>query len=138
MCVSLSQNDAIAQDEPSSSGAHAQSAWSANRSERPQLDTCVHVGVKLPVARGHHDPRHHDCWSVSSVIAPLLIDWAGGAGIAPFKGFLEEREERMKASTAKFGPFELYYGNRDPTEYAYGPELAEASRLRCRSDRHSW
>ena len=44
----------------------------------------------------------------------------GGAGIAPFKGFIEEREEQMtRYPAAKFGPFELYYGNRDPTEYAY-------------------
>jgi sulfite reductase alpha subunit-like flavoprotein len=56
---------------------------------------------------------------LSSVTHPLT----GGAGIAPFKAFVEERQERMKGSTAKFGPFELFYGNRDPTEYAYGHDL---------------
>jgi hypothetical protein len=39
---------------------------------------------------------------------------------------VQEREERMK-NGGSFGPFELYYGNRDPTEYAHGPEFDEVS-----------
>ena len=35
------------------------------------------------------------------------------------KAFIEERYELMKRGVSGFGPLELYYGMREPTEYAY-------------------
>ncbi len=63
----------------------------------------------------------------NSPLAPI-IGIAGGTGVAPFMAFIEEREEMRSHGMNKFGPFELYYGVRDPTEFAYGPEILKVER----------
>jgi sulfite reductase alpha subunit-like flavoprotein len=47
-----------------------------------------------------------------------VIMVAGGVGIGPMKGFIDEREVLMKCGKTG-GPLELYFGNRNPSEYAY-------------------
>ena len=62
-----------------------------------------------------------------------LICIAGGTGIAPFKAFMEERDFLLRESQGTrtrqdWGPFELYYGMRDPTEFAYREEVEQVRR----------
>lgn len=49
----------------------------------------------------------------------------GGTGIAPIRGFMEEREHLIRQGK-KVGPALLYYGIRDKTEYMYKDEIADA------------
>lgn len=50
---------------------------------------------------------------------------AGGTGIAPFRGFMEERELLIQQGK-KVGPALLFYGIRDGTEYMYKKEIEDA------------
>ncbi len=60
--------------------------------------------------------------------ADPLVCIAGGTGVAPFKAFMEERRIlQAREPGAAWGPFELYYGVRDPTEYAYADEIKQVS-----------
>lgn len=45
-----------------------------------------------------------------------VIFLAGGAGLAPFMGFLQEREYLMRTKGAMIGPSVLYFGSRNPNE----------------------
>ncbi len=74
----------------------------------------------------------------------IYIPNAGGTGIAPFKGFLEEVEVRasfthhflsnslclnlpaLQACGGRKGGMDLYYGVRDDREVVYGPDLLQA------------
>ena len=62
----------------------------------------------------------------SSVSVPMIMI-GPGCGIAPFIGYIEEREYEMdKNKGATFGPMELYYGcRRREKDFIYGKELQQ-------------
>ncbi|MBF2718221.1 cytochrome P450 [Agrobacterium vitis] len=73
----------------------------------------VTVAVR-PSQRGFRPPEDNS--------VPIVMVCAG-SGIAPFRGFLQERAAR-KAAGVQTGPALLFFGIRDPdTDYLHGQEL---------------
>jgi cytochrome P450/NADPH-cytochrome P450 reductase len=59
-----------------------------------------------------------------SEIPVIMI--SAGTGIAPMRGFIEERAQIAKARSKKLGPALLYFGSRDfEKDYIYASQLAE-------------
>src|SRR4029078_98613 len=53
---------------------------------------------------------------------PIIMLWPG-TGLAPFRGFLQERADR-RAKGAKLGPAMLFFGCRHPEpDYLYSDEV---------------
>ncbi len=75
----------------------------------------VHVQVKQSQAAFH--------LPVDIEGTPLIMV-AAGTGIAPFRGFVQERAEQIKAGR-KLGPALLFFGCQDPDDVPYADELKQ-------------
>jgi sulfite reductase alpha subunit-like flavoprotein len=85
----------------------------SNYITRLQVGDVVHGFIRPSLFKLPKDPMH-----------PILII-SGGTGIAPFIGFLEERQ-LLKDKGVKLGPAALFYGVRDENNVIHGKLLTVA------------
>ncbi|KAF7186838.1 Bifunctional cytochrome P450/NADPH--P450 reductase [Pseudocercospora fuligena] len=93
-------------DEPSLSGVGRHVGVASHYLSQLQPGDIVHVAVK---------PSHAAFHLPSSAETTPVIMIAAGAGLAPFRGFIQERAAQI-GSGRKLAPAHLYFGCRDPEE----------------------
>ncbi|EFX05838.1 cytochrome p450 monooxygenase [Grosmannia clavigera kw1407] len=99
--------------QPALSGKGVYEGVASNYLSRTTTNDTIHVAVR---------PSHSAFHLPEDVEKVGVIMVAAGAGLAPFRGFIQERAE-LKSAGRQLAPAMLFFGCRSPAEDLYRDEL---------------